>query len=455
MSQRRLPRASGPTSVAGDAVASAAARERFRNLPVDHDVRQRLARDGLRIDLLDPSDGEAFAAWSRAEVRGMAGPSEDAATIERKRTGHAQHRLTGVWDDMAHASLAPVATCEGWTLELTVPGNQSLPGWGITGVTVSGTHRRRGIARGLIEAELRTARTLGIPVAALTVTEATIYGRFGFGPATLSRDLRFDTRRIQWSGPRPSGAVRYTSLDELRHDIEHLITHLERSRPGYVTCDPFLWSQHLDLLTRGDYNRVHVVRYDGASGFEGFAIYQLASTSDGFTSHRLELINLTAGSDDAYAALWRFVLEMDLVAEVFAHMRPADEPVRWMISDFRAVSVSEIDHLWLRLIDIPSAITSRSYEEQGTLVMGVTDSMDIAGGVWRIDIDQSGAAAVSPSADDADVKLSVEALSTIYLGGFSPRALADAGRIAGDRAAVDVLERMFRSSVAPWLPIWF
>ena len=67
--------------------------------------------------------------------------------------------------------------------------------WAISMVTVAATHRRRGIARGLLEGELRAAASAGVPMAGLTVTEATIYGRYGFGPAVpVSRTASMATR---------------------------------------------------------------------------------------------------------------------------------------------------------------------------------------------------------------------------------------------------------------------
>ena len=74
------------------------------------------------------------------------------------------------------------ASCE-------VPFTMTLPGGctealGLTWVSVEITHRRRGILRALIERQLREAAARGVPVAVLTASEASIYGRFGFGVAT-------------------------------------------------------------------------------------------------------------------------------------------------------------------------------------------------------------------------------------------------------------------------------
>ncbi len=123
-----------------------------------------------------------------------------------------------------------------------------------------------------------------------------------------------------------------------------------------------------------DAKKQRFVRYDDEAGqMQGFASYKLTENPDDFTQHRLDLLHLVTATDDAYAALWRFVLEMDLVSEVRAHLRPVDEPVRWMVSDFRAVKVAELDHLWIRILDVPAALEARTYAAPGRLVLGVTD----------------------------------------------------------------------------------
>src|SRR5690606_27069733 len=99
--------------------------------------------------------------------------------------------------------------------------------------------------------------------------------------------------------------------------------------------------------------KLRFLRYDDAGGTaQGFAIVEIAedtATFPDFTENTLRLHSLVAATTDAYAALWRHLLEMDLIATITAHPRPVDEPLRWMIDDFRAVTVDEYDHLWVRV----------------------------------------------------------------------------------------------------------
>lgn len=426
----------------------------YLDLPIDSTSREGLAADGLRLELLDSSDKQAYAAWSRAESRGFHNSIESDEAIEQRRGYVTARRAVGVFDDSLPVPEEPVATTEVWPADLTVPGRRSVPSWAISGVTVAPTHRRRGVARALLEAELRTAQAYGAPIATLTVSESTIYGRFGFAPAALARDLTIDTRRAKWTGPRPGGRVHFVSGQQLLEDGLALVERVRLETPGQIAYDGILWDRQLGLMI-GDENakKQRFIRYDDAVGqLQGFASYKLTENPDDFTQHRLDLLHLVTATDDAYAALWRFVLEMDLVSEVKAHLRPVDEPVRWMVSDFRAVRVAELDHLWIRILDVPAALEARTYAAPGRLVLGVTDPFGAADGSWVLEVDPSGSATVTATDEPADVSMTVEELAAIYLGGVSPIMLAAAGRMSGKAAE---LEAMFRSPVAPFLSIWF
>src|SRR5690606_19874557 len=105
-----------------------------------------------------------------------------------------------------------------------------------------------------------------------------------------------------------------------------------------------------------------------------------------FTQHHASIPYLCAETTDAYAALWRFVLELDLVSEVRAHLRPVDEPVRWMVRDQRGIHQTVTDHQWLRILDVRAALEARRYERDGVLELRVVDPLGFAEGSWRLDV---------------------------------------------------------------------
>ncbi len=81
-----------------------------------------------------------------------------------------------------------------------------MPTAGVTVVGVLPTHRRRGILRELMRAQLDDIHDRGEPLAALWASEGSIYGRFGYGLSSLCGDMeiqRTDTafvRPVDWGG---------------------------------------------------------------------------------------------------------------------------------------------------------------------------------------------------------------------------------------------------------------
>jgi predicted acetyltransferase len=424
-------------------------------LPLDAIARDQLAADGLRLGRADVHDRDAFAAWFRAESRGFMSPAlSDERIGQRHGYLNPTDLLSGVWDSTAADPASPVATIESWVADLTIPGGTSVPAWAISGVTVAPTHRRRGIARALLEMELRDAARAGVPLAMLTVSESTIYGRFGFAPAALARDLVIDTRRASWTGPDAPGRVHFVTADQIQVVGYEIVERVRLATPGQMHYSGVLWDRQLGLMV-GDDNakNLRFVRYDDIDGdSQGFAVYSVREDEADFSQHTLALHALVTASAGAYAGLWRFLLEMDLVSTVKAHLRPVDEPLRWMISDFRAVQVTEIDHLWTRVLDAPAALRARTYASPGRLVIGVDDGLGFAAGTWTLDVDETGRATVTPTDRAPDVVVSVAALSALHLGGASAHALAAAGMVHGDFGRLDAT---FHSPIAPYLSIWF
>ncbi len=428
------------------------------NAPLDPVSEATLASRGLRLGLVDTADRAAFTTWLRADHRGFHMAEQSDEVIEANLAGLAYRRTTGVWDGSASDAASPVATVNSWVADLTVPGGRHVDAWAISSVTVAPTHRRRGIARALLEGELRTAAGLGVPLATLTVSESTIYGRFGFAAATFSADVTIDTRRATWTGPTPDGRLHFITLAEFRTLVERLHDQQRATAAGQLDG----WAARWDALSgavNDDKDRtknLRAIRYDDAAGVaQGVALYRVSNGEVDYAAHTLTLEHLVSVTDDAYAALWRFVLEVDLVSTVKTWDRPVDEPVIWQVADLRAVKLQPYDHVWTRILDIPAALTARGYAAPLSTVLEVSDELGFAFGTYAVTV-VDGSATVDSTDAPASLSLRINELSALYLGGVSAAALVAAGRIherePGAAAAVDAA---FRSARAPWSSIWF
>jgi predicted acetyltransferase len=469
----------------------------FRAFPVDQATAAALGERGLEYRLIDPDDREALAHWSQADQRGFHHPRPSAEQLEREIAVLRERRVHAVHDATLAEASVPVATVASWPTGLSVPGGRSVDGWAIGSVTDAPTHRRRGVARAIMQGELANARTAGAAVAMLTATEATLYGRYGFAPAARTATLEIDRARVEWVGGEVAGRVQFVEPAAVRPVAAQLVRRSVARTPGEIDRWPAL-IDHVLGLDHPDGERaraVRVARYDDARGLpQGFVAFHVVR--EGMGAGVLEFDFLAAATDDAERALWRFLLEQDFVRLVRAKLRSVDEPLRWLLADPRAIATAELaDHLWLRILDPVAALEARRYAAAGSLVLEVDDPLGHAAGRFALEVSAKGvaevrrldepaggpagatdasadrrpatAAPLAPSPASAlapsrrskpaqGLRLGVDALAAMYLGDTRASLLARAGRIeehgAGSLALADAL---FATSRAPRLSIWF
>ena len=430
-----------------------------RTVPADPESARRLREQGFDYRVVDIADYGSAVAFAQAAERGFLGGAPSDAEIERMRETWAERRNVGVYEVDAVASALPVGTVNSWVASMSLPGGDArsaIPMWAISMVTVAATHRRRGIARGLLEGELRAAASAGVPMAGLTVTEATIYGRYGFGPAVPVSRIAVDARTSGWRAPQAPGRLEYVGLDELARELGELHERARFARAGQIAGWRGRWlgqaglgaGSKKDASARG----VHYRDVDGV--VRGAIAYTLKELPGSFRNS-MTIRQLVAETDDALSALWGFAVNHDLVDRIEADLRPVDDPVVRLVANPHAVDVAVRDHGWLRILDAPAALRARRYAASLDTVIRVEDGYGFADGTWRLSIDAAGAAEVEATDAAPDVVLDVATLSSAYAGGVPLTQLAAAGRVQGDAAAVAALGRALHADPAPTLSIWY
>lgn len=424
-----------------------------QNVPVDVTARENLAAQGLVYRAIREDD---IADFLRAKQRGFLGSEPTDAAIDDDRDLLDRCRAVGVYDETA-AQPFPVATARSWETPLTIPGGQ-MPMWAITSVTVAATHRRRGIARNMLEGELRAAQGAGYALAGLTVTEATIYGRYGFQPAASVQRYSIDTRRAGWGSPDPAARILFVDREQLARDLADL--H-ERTRDGRIG-DTAVWEGHWRDVAgvSPDAEKPREIRGVRAIDADGTLVGAMAFTiGDGpdHSAHVLRVLHLVTATADARAALWRFALSYDLVGTVTAELQPLDDPLPWLVADRRAITQTVRDHAWLRILDVPCALARRSLAGPVGVRLEVTDPLGLAGGAWTLLQLGGQGLQVAPLRDgeSPQVTMDVGALAAAYLGGVRLEELVAAGRASGDAAKIRELSDALRTDRAPHLSFWY
>jgi predicted acetyltransferase len=265
------------------------------------------------------------------------------------------------------------------------------------------------------------------------------------------------TARARWTGPHPDGRLDYIDRETLARELPVLHERVRLSRPGEIRPWDGLWRRFAGTLPgEEDVATLRAVRWTDPAGLtRGLVVYRLTEDPTDYSRHTLEVQHLLADGADASAALWRFLLEHDLVATVTARLQPVDDPVRWMIADQRGAVETRGEHQWLRVLDVPAILRARTYSAPGRFTLRVHDDLGLADGAWMLEVADDGIATVSTATGAADVDLGVDALASILLGGVRPSTLRAAGRLDADAQVTASLERAFASPRTPYLSVWY
>ncbi|MFE9423354.1 GNAT family N-acetyltransferase [Kitasatospora sp. NPDC006697] len=368
-------------------------------------------------------------------------------------------RSLAVWDGEV-----PVGAAGAFSFGLAVPGGAVLPAAGVTMVGVLPTHRRRGVLTALMRHQLDEVHERGESLAVLTASEPAIYGRYGYGLATWKLGVRIDRARARVA--RPAGdriRLRLADPTESLAACERLYAAQVPLRPGMLARRPG-WERVPVLdppAERGGQTALQcVLAEDRADGtLLGYARYSAGvDWEHGGPAGEVRVREVTAAGPEGRAALWNYLLELDLTDTVVAANLPVDDPLLHLVSDPRRLRPSLSDGLFVRLVEVGDALRSRHYAAPVDLVLEVEDAFcPWNTGRWHLhSAGPEHPAACEPTDAPADLALSARELGAVYLGGCSPAALAGAGLVRELRpGALARAAAAFGWPVAPWLPHGF
>src|SRR5204863_846543 len=129
-----------------------------------------------------------------------------------------------------------------YTYDFSVPGG-SLRCGGVTVVGVYPTHRRRGVLRAMMDAQLADIHERGEPIAALWASEETIYGRFGYGLAVWQGEIALAREWTSYAQPlERRGRVRFVEPDDAATLFPRVWSVLHAQRPGVFERTEEWWT---------------------------------------------------------------------------------------------------------------------------------------------------------------------------------------------------------------------
>jgi predicted acetyltransferase len=348
-----------------------------------------------------------------------------------------------------------VGTADAITSGLTLPGGAIVGHAAVTHIGVLPSFTRKGIATALVRHQLHDVAARSEVVASLRASEATIYGRYGYGVASSSHTVEVQTTR---AALRPDvgkgGPVRLLDAALAWDVLPRICAENRPSRPGTVDR-PAVWWRSLRLRTEAFPGASYIAVHGEPGAESGFARYRPIDTERWFVSDQRTIVveDLFAPSTDAYLGLMRFLLGLDLVDRVTFWMLPVDDPLPLLLLDRRAARITAAhDETWLRVVDVEQALTARCYQGEGTVTIAVNDPLL-----------QSNSSSYAIAADGAvktdrppQLRADIEGLGAVLLGGATWRSLALGGMArADDPSALAVADRLFAVPQAPYAGFYF
>jgi predicted acetyltransferase len=303
-----------------------------------------------------------------------------------------------------------------------------------------------------MRAQLEDCRARGEAAAWLWASEGTIYPRFGYGLASRIGRMELARDRARFALPfEPRGTVRLVAAEEAARAFPPLYERLFAQRPGLFSRSANWWEKrrlaHNPAQRQNGEKNLALLELDGEPA--GYAIYFVKQDWDtaGFSTGTVRIEEAVAVSPEAERELWRWLLDFDWTSQLVHDKLPLDHPLFLLLAEPRRMRFLLNDGVWVRLLDLPAALSARSYNDAPDVVLEVADAFfPENAGRYRV-----GPGGCERTDADADVALDVTGLGSVYLGGFSfadlQRGLRARELREGGVARADAL---FRTGVQPW-----
>ena len=401
----------------------------------------------IQIRTIKKDETKKFVATVEAAF-GQEMRASDIPNFERK-----------IEHDRMHAAFEDedvVGTAGAYSFNLTIPGRE-LQVAGVTMVGVLPSHRRRGVLREMMRTQLDDVRRRGEPIAILWASEDLIYQRFGYGPAADHLHIDADRDRVSFlDDPGPVGRMKLLTAEERLKVIPSIYDRVRRETPGMYERSSTWWESH--SLYQSERSRdkdgplfCAVVEIGGVP--EAYAVYNIKGdwADDATPQGRIDVDEAIGTTPQATREIWRFLFGVDLVTRVHGWYLPADHPLFLMVQEPRRLRMSHNEILWLRIVDVVSALKARSYATDESFVFEVEDEF-CPWNTGRYLLD-AGTGTVEKTEREPELRMKIAALAAPYLGGFTFGRLARAGKVDElVEGAIARADRMFATERAPWCP---
>ena len=332
------------------------------------------------------------------------------------------------------------------------------------GVTAVGTlpeYRRRGLLRRIMTQGFREMRERQQPFAILWASMGAIYQRFGYGLASTGVSYEFDPRYVAFeSGPEPSGKVSLMSREDAWPIIKQLYIEWATPRNLHIHRAVPLWDADVFQPRKKDEPVYIGVYRDGDGQARGYVVYR-TWPGEGVLygpGQHMDVTDLVYLDIDAYRGLWSYLRGHDLVGRV--HMRGVvgeEDPAPDLLIEPRMLDRRTSDAIWMRVVDVETALASRPYGDRGELVVGIpSDPMcEWNEGNWLLETDGT-TSAVRRTDRPAQLAMPVNSLARLLAGHCTATHLGRIRKLEAMHARdLRTADRLFETVYRPFCPNHF
>ncbi len=329
-----------------------------------------------------------------------------------------------------------VATAGDYRKKVALPGGALVPVAAVTGVTVSPSHRRKGLLTAMMRHQIDQVCSRDTEaLAMLFASETMIYGRFGYGLSSFNAVLSGQVRDLGFRQEVDLGDGTVSEVDR-ESLLEHgsaIYDQVFAGLPGRMDRTRPWWDHNIhdgEERRKGSGPIRFALHHESDGTPSAFAIYRPKKEwATAGPNGELHVQEVRATNPRAYARIWRYLLDLDLIRSMQYDGAAVDERLRYLVADQRALQCNVNDGIFTRLVDVPRALTLRRYAADIDIVLEVADGFcPWNTGRYRLRGGTDGADC-QPTSSTADIAISARDLGAVYLGGVGLQTLAGAGLV--------------------------
>ena len=316
----------------------------------------------------------------------------------------------------------------------------ALPMAGVGVVTVSPTHRQKGVAAAIMTHALRSARERGDVASALYPFRFSFYQKLGYGAAGLALQYLVPPDALPASHERER-VERMETAQQQREALE-LYGIWIREQNGQIERNPRMWERACTA------NDVGLVGYrNGQGALQGYALVAYRVDVPAHDRY-LDVKELVWTGDQARSALigwlaslgdqWRRIMIRALPSHQLGEMirepvLPRGTAPGWGLW---APSATQLIGPMFRLLDVEKAWRARRVETRSSLSIGlhVTDGqIEENSGDWHLHLENGRAHVSRGTGSDLSLRLDISTLSRLYISAVKPTVAHTTGLLECDR----------------------